>query len=134
MFKQIDKVYGVVSYDDLTEAQQQRVDAIYEELSAEPLITEEPDTDIVDGEPMISVARPFDKDSDNKDDLLDLDDFDFSKLETVSQLNTGTDNGDNWIDFGMFEFVGNADGQEMPGIQTLELTGLADFDFDFAGF
>lgn len=134
LFKQIDKVYGVVSYDDLTEAQQQRVDAIYEELSAEPLITEEPDTDIVDGEPMISVARPFDKDSDNKDDLLDLDNFDFSKLETVSQLNTGTDAGDNWIDFGMFEFVGNVDGQEMPGIQTLELTGLADFDFDFAGF
>ena len=34
LYKQIDKVYGVVAYDDLSEEQQKEVDGIYEKLDA----------------------------------------------------------------------------------------------------
>ncbi len=120
LFKQIDKIYGVVSYEDLTEEQQQRVDEIHAELNPEPMIAIEPvdksfiDVTLIDALP------------------IDLDKADFSDLAAVSPINDQAVEGDNWTDFGMFEFVDNAGGQEVTtGNQVLELTGLADFSFDF---
>lgn len=120
LYKQIDKVYGVTSYEDLTAEQQQRVDAIYEKIESDTdnLIVEQPELEVVDNEPQISL-------------IADANDrFDFSNLPAIEQLDTEN----NWVDFGMFEVASTMDVQPMADMQNLELTGLADFDFDFAGF
>ncbi len=116
LFKQVDKIYGVVSYEDLTAEQQQRVDEINGELNPEPLIAIEPvDSSLID----LTLI-----------DALPVD------LAAVSPINDQAVEGGNWTDFGMCGFVDNVGGQEVTGNQVLELTGLADFsfEFDFAGF
>jgi len=120
LYKQIDKVYGVKTYDDLTTAQQQRVDEIYKKLESDAgnLVFEQPVPDMVDNEAQISL-------------IADANDrFDFSNLPAIEQLDTEN----NWVDFGMFEVASTMDVQPLADMQNLELTGLADFDFDFAGF
>lgn len=144
LYKQIDAIYGVVSYDDLTEEQQKRVDEIYDELSAEPLIAEEPsDTgwELIDPEPFdFSDQDSGSKSGNTSDDKIDWTfyDINFPDQDSGADSKSGNQANDSgWITAGSGDWLGgetvpvslNEVSSQEVSSDLPELIGNSDFDY-----